>query len=86
MKINDFKKKKENNKKLTMVTCYDYWSGKIVEESNVDCVLVGDSVAMVCHGYDTTVPATMEMMSFHTKAVSRAVKKVFSFRSSLSFL
>ena len=42
-----------------MVTCYDYTSAKIVEGTNVDCVLVGDSLAMTMHGFDTTLNASV---------------------------
>lgn len=92
MNIQDFQKKKIKNEKVTFVTCYDYTSAKIVEASDVDCVLVGDSLAMTMHGYETTIPATMEMMILHTQAVTRAVKNKFivsdlpflSYRKSLS--
>jgi len=77
MKIQDFQKKKDSNKKISMVTCYDYTSAKIVHASDVDCVLVGDSVAMTMHGYTTTVPATVEMMVVHTQAVARAITRKF---------
>ncbi len=77
MKIHDFQKKKLNNEKITMVTCYDHWSARIIDQSDVDCVLVGDSLAMVMHGYSTTVPATIDMMAFHTEAVSRGITEKF---------
>ncbi|KTD71358.1 3-methyl-2-oxobutanoate hydroxymethyltransferase [Legionella tucsonensis] len=77
MKIHDFKSKKEEQKKISMITCYDYPSARIVAESNIDCVLVGDSVAMVVHGYETTIMATMEMMILHTQAVARGLKQQF---------
>ena len=75
MKITDFKKKKQQNKKITMLTCYDYPSARIIAESHLDCVLVGDSVAMVVHGYDSTIMATMEMMLLHTQAVARGLQQ-----------
>lgn len=92
MNIQDFQKKKMKNEKITFVTCYDYTSAKIVEASDVDCVLVGDSLAMTMHGHETTIPATMDMMVLHTQAVARAIKKKFivgdmpflSYRKSLS--
>src|SRR3989338_10078350 len=77
MKIYDFKKMKEQAKKITMVTCYDYWSARIIADSEIDCVLVGDSLAMVMHGHATTVPATMEIMVLHTEAVARGAKNKF---------
>lgn len=62
---------------LTMVTCYDSWSAKLLDGTSVDAILVGDSAATVMHGYDSTVHATMEMMEFHTRAVARALKQKF---------
>lgn len=85
MKINDFKAKKQSHEKITMLTCYDYPSAKIIAESNLDCVLVGDSVAMTVHGYESTVMATMPMMIMHTAAVARGIKQQFII-SDLPFL
>jgi len=92
MNIHDFQKKKINNEKITLVTCYDYWSAKIIDQSDIDCVLVGDSLANVMYGYSTTVPATVDLMALHTEAVSRGITKKFiigdlpflSYRKSLS--
>lgn len=69
--VHGFLALKEKHEKITMVTCYDHWSAKIINQSDVDCILVGDSVAMVVHGHDSTVTATMDMMVLHVKAVSR---------------
>jgi len=85
MKIQDFKYKKEQKKKISMLTCYDYPSARIIAESSIDCVLVGDSVAMVVHGYHTTVSATIEMMEMHTAAVARGLSSQFLI-SDLPFL
>ncbi len=75
--INMFTKKKENHELISMITAYDYHTALAVEESNIDAVLVGDSVAMVVHGYPHTTYATVEMMSLHTKAVCRGLKSKF---------
>ena len=56
--VNDFMKMKKEEKKITMVTCYDFWSAEIIADSDIDAVLVGDSSAMVMHGFKTTVDAT----------------------------
>ncbi|MCB6993698.1 3-methyl-2-oxobutanoate hydroxymethyltransferase [bacterium 210820-DFI.6.37] len=69
-----FKKAKEEHKKLTMLTAYDYSFAKIMDEAGVDSILVGDSVGMVCLGYEDTLPVTMEDMIHHTAAVSRGAK------------
>ena len=85
MKTTDFKKRKRLHQKITMLTCYDYPSARVIAESSLDCVLVGDSVAMAVHGYDSTIMATMEMMLLHTQAVSRGLKDQFLV-SDLPFL
>ena len=85
MKLHDFKQRKLNNKKISMLTCYDYSSACTIAESNIDCVLVGDSVAMTVHGHKSTIMATMEMMVLHTSAVARGINKQFLI-SDLPFL
>ena len=85
MKVHDFKRKKEEQQKIAMITCYDYPSACIVAESNIDCVLVGDSVAMAVHGHETTIMATMDMMVLHTQSVARGLKQHFLI-SDLPFL
>ncbi len=73
--INEFKTKKENKEPISLVTCYDYWSACIIDETEIDAVLVGDSAAMVMHGFSTTVNAEVEMMSYHISAVKRGTDK-----------
>lgn len=77
MKLDDFKNKKNTRSKISMITCYDYPSACTIAESAIDCVLVGDSVAMTVHGHQSTIMATMEMMILHTAAVARGLKKQF---------
>jgi 3-methyl-2-oxobutanoate hydroxymethyltransferase len=77
MNIHDFHRKKARQEKISFITCYDYPSARTVAESNIDAVLVGDSVAMLVHGHDTTVMATMDMMVLHTEAVARGLDKQF---------
>jgi len=71
--INEFKISKESNKPISVVTCYDYWSAVIINDTDIDAVLVGDSAAMVMHGFETTVNAEVEMMSYHLAAVKRGL-------------
>lgn len=85
MKIHDFKRKKQLQEKITMITCYDYPSARIVADSAIDCVLVGDSVAMAIHGHETTLMATIDMMVLHTQAVARGLSQQFIV-SDLPFL
>ncbi len=71
--INEFKIRKEKNKPISLVTCYDYWSALIINETEIDAVLVGDSAAMVMHGFSTTVNAEVDMMAYHIAAVKRGL-------------
>lgn len=73
--VNEFKVKKENHEPISLVTCYDYWSACIIDETDIDAVLVGDSAAMVMHGFSTTVNAEVDMMSYHISAVKRGTSK-----------
>ncbi|GAA0480931.1 3-methyl-2-oxobutanoate hydroxymethyltransferase [Salinibacillus aidingensis] len=71
-------KMKESNDKITMITAYDYPSAKLSEESGVDTILVGDSVANVVLGYDSTIPVTLDDMIHHGKAVKRGAGDTFT--------
>lgn len=73
MSIAQFKKPQPNNKKITMVTCYDYSFAQLVAQSDVDAVLVGDSAAMTMHGYNSTVPATIDLLAPHVSAVAKGL-------------
>jgi 3-methyl-2-oxobutanoate hydroxymethyltransferase len=64
-----------NKKKITCLTAYDYRTARLMDEAGVDVVLVGDSVAMVVLGYESTLPLTMEESLHHTKAVRRGVQR-----------
>lgn len=66
-----FKEAKVKNEKLTMLTAYDYSMAKLIDESGINGILVGDSLGMVCLGYKDTLSVTMEDIIHHTKAVSR---------------
>jgi 3-methyl-2-oxobutanoate hydroxymethyltransferase len=70
-------KKKKDGEKISALTAYDYPIAKIIDQSRVDLILVGDSLGMVVLGYENTIPVTMEEMIHHTKAVTRAVKRAF---------
>jgi 3-methyl-2-oxobutanoate hydroxymethyltransferase len=70
--IPDFARFKADRRKITMLTAYDAWSARLVAASDVDAILVGDSVAMVVHGHPHTLSATVELMALHTRAVASA--------------
>ena len=68
-------KYKLNSQKIIALTAWDAISGSLAEQSNADIILVGDSLAMVCLGYKSTLPVTLENMIYHTNAVSRGFSK-----------
>lgn len=70
-----FKQAKEQGEKLTMLTAYDYSTAKRMDEAGIHSILVGDSLGMVCLGYEDTLSVTMDDMIHHTKAVARGVKE-----------
>ncbi|PID82190.1 MAG: 3-methyl-2-oxobutanoate hydroxymethyltransferase [Clostridiales bacterium] len=75
--INYFKKAKQEQQKLTMLTAYDYTMAQLIDKAGVDIILVGDSLGMVVQGNDNTLSVTVEDMIYHTKAVKRGVKRAF---------
>ena len=62
---------------ISMVTCYDSTMAKLVARSSIDCILVGDSLAMTMHGHDDTLAATPELMALHVAAVRRGAPETF---------
>lgn len=70
-------KKKQQGEKIVMVTCYDAAFATLVDKSDVDMVLVGDSMGNVVLGFENTLPVTMQMMIHHTSAVVRGMKRAF---------
>lgn len=69
-----FKEAKLNKDKLTMLTAYDYSTAKLIDEAGINGILVGDSLGMVCLGYEDTLSVTMEDMIHHSAAVARGAK------------
>ncbi|MCR3758341.1 3-methyl-2-oxobutanoate hydroxymethyltransferase [Clostridium felsineum] len=69
-----FRNAKTKQEKLVMLTAYDYSTAKIIDSCDINGILVGDSLGMVCLGYENTLSVTMEDMIHHTKAVVRGAK------------
>lgn len=72
--VSTFKEQKVKGDKITMLTAYDYSTAKLMDQSGINGILVGDSLGMVMLGYDDTLPVTMEDMIHHTAAVCRGAK------------
>ena len=67
--------RKLRGEKITCLTAYDYPSARLVDEAGMDIILVGDTLAQVVLGYDTTMPVTVDEMLHHLKAVRRATRR-----------
>src|SRR5450755_645350 len=68
---------KEEGERIACLTCYDASFAALVDESDADVVLVGDSLGMVIQGHDTTVPVTMTDIVYHCRAVLRGLNRPF---------
>ena len=73
--VKSFQEAKDNNRKITMLTAYDYSMAKMVDEAGIDAILIGDSLGMVFQGNDSTLPVTVDDIIYHTKAVVRGSKR-----------
>jgi 3-methyl-2-oxobutanoate hydroxymethyltransferase len=73
--VTDLGRAKQQGRPITMATAYDWPSARLVDEAGIDCVLVGDSVAMVVAGRDSTIPATLEQMLYHGEIVARGCRR-----------
>ncbi|MEA5057099.1 MAG: 3-methyl-2-oxobutanoate hydroxymethyltransferase [Anaerotignum propionicum] len=69
-----FKEAKMQGKKLTMLTAYDYSMAKIIDESGINGILIGDSLGMVIKGDEDTLAVTVDEIIYHTKAVKKGAK------------
>lgn len=69
-----FKQMKTDGEKIAMLTAYDYSTAKLMDESGVNAILIGDSLGMTMLGYEDTLSVTMEDMIHHTAAVARGAK------------
>jgi 3-methyl-2-oxobutanoate hydroxymethyltransferase len=67
---------RERGEKITMLTAYDATFAAIADAAGLECILVGDSLGMVCQGLPSTVGVTLETMCYHTESVARGVRRV----------
>lgn len=73
--IRDFQERKDRGEKLVVVTAYDSLFGKLVDESGVDAVLVGDSLGNLLAGFESTLPVTLDQMVYHARSTRAGVKR-----------
>ena len=73
--VRSFAKMKKKGEKIAVLTAYDFFTARILDQIGIDSILVGDSVNMVFYGSPTTLSINMDQMIYHTKAVSSAVKR-----------
>ncbi|MBF0448681.1 MAG: 3-methyl-2-oxobutanoate hydroxymethyltransferase [Magnetococcales bacterium] len=66
---------KTENRPIVVVTAYDYTFARLLDQSGVDIILVGDSLGMVVQGHETTLPVTLDEMIYHAAAVSRGTRQ-----------
>ena len=66
---------KERGEKIAMLTAYDFSMARILDESGIDILLVGDSASNVMAGHETTLPITLDQMIYHAQSVVRAVSR-----------
>ena len=73
--MKDFREMKRCGEKITALTAYDYPTARLLDESGIDIILVGDSVGMVVLGYQDTTDVTLDEMLHHTRAAARGSKR-----------
>jgi len=73
--MKDFREMKQRGEKITALTAYDYPTARLLDETGIDIILVGDSLGMVVLGYSDTTSVTLEEMLHHTRAAARGVKQ-----------
>src|ERR671932_508721 len=73
--VDKFREMKRRGERIAALTAYDYPTARLLDESGLDIILVGDSLGMVVLGYEDTTRVTVEEMLHHTRAVARGVKR-----------
>ena len=69
--VPEFKKRKEQKTKISMITCYDASFARVLSESPIDILLIGDSSSMTMQGFDSTIHSDVDSIAYHTAAVAR---------------
>lgn len=72
---NTLQKMKENGERISMLTAYDFSFGRLMDESGIDIILVGDSASNVMAGHETTLPITLDQMIYHAQSVVRGISR-----------
>lgn len=75
--VRDIRAFKERGERFAMLTCYDALSARLLDEAGIPLLLVGDTLAMVVLGHESTLPVTVDEMLHHTRAVRRGAKDAF---------
>ncbi len=75
VRVPDLAQMKAEGRKTAMLTAYDYPFARIFDQAGIDVLLVGDSLAMVVQGHQTTLPATVDQMVYHTQMVARGCRR-----------
>ncbi len=75
VRVPDLARMKAEGRKIAMLTAYDYPFARIFDQAGIDVLLVGDSLAMVVQGHQTTLPATVDQMVYHTQMVARGCRR-----------
>lgn len=68
----------KGQRKISMLTAYDYPTAAILDEAGIDAILIGDSMSMVVQGHETTLPVTLDEMVYHAEMVGRAVQRALT--------
>ena len=66
---------KKSGSPIACLTAYDFLTARLLDQAGVDVILVGDSLAMVFQGQETTIPVTLDEMIYHAKAVMRGIER-----------